>query len=72
MSSPRHPSGTLSPRDITHQSFDGRVSGYDKGQVRSYLSDVAHRVEAREDLVDAGLVESGVGQRLRDVRSGLR
>lgn len=48
MSSPNNnnPSGKLSPRDITHQSFDGRMSGYDKGQVRSYLSDVAHRVEA--------------------------
>ncbi|UTA50836.1 DivIVA domain-containing protein [Deinococcus radiodurans] len=34
MSSPNNnnPSGKLSPRDITHQSFDGRMSGYDKGR----------------------------------------
>lgn len=36
----------LSPRDITHQSFDGRVSGYDKAQVRAYLSDVARSLES--------------------------
>lgn len=36
----------LSPRDIAHQSFDGRVSGYDKAQVRAYLSEVARSVEA--------------------------
>ena len=36
----------LSPRDITHHSFDGRVSGYDKAQVRAYLSDVARSLES--------------------------
>ena len=40
------PASKLSPRDITHQSFDGRVSGYDKAQVRAYLNDVARSVEA--------------------------
>lgn len=39
-------SGPLTPRDITHQTFDGRVSGYDKAQVRAYLNEVAHSVEA--------------------------
>lgn len=36
----------LSPREISQQPFAGRVNGYDRAQVRAYLNDLAHGVEA--------------------------
>ncbi|MCP2013283.1 cell division initiation protein [Deinococcus sp. HSC-46F16] len=37
---------TISPLDITHQTFGRRTFGYDRGAVRTFLERVAGRVEA--------------------------
>lgn len=51
MTTPPDPSSPLTPRDISAQTFPGKVGGYDKGAVRAYLETVARRVE---DLLREG------------------